>query len=265
MKEIKNVEVLITTMNLRDPYSLLSKMNIQNNALIGNQTDYDKVEKILYNHNPIKIYSFNEKGVGLNRNNLLMRSNADYCLFGDDDLEYVAGYDELVVKEFKRHPDADLLIFNLSEKDGHRYTISKEFKVNYLNFMRFGAARIAINRKKIALNGVLFNTCFGGGTPHNNGEDTLFLSDCLKKKLTIYAVPKTIARLTDERESTWFCGYNDKYFKDKGILYYIMSKKYYKFLCIQDLLRHKKLYNYTSFATTYRSMLNAVLEIKQGD
>lgn len=243
MEKIKNVDVLITTMKMNSPIDLIKRMNIDGHTMIGNQTDYNKVETFLFNGHEHQVYSFNEKGVGLNRNNLLMRSNADYCLFGDDDLVYVDDYEELVIREFEKHPDADVLVFNLSEENSKRFQITKEFKVNYFNFMRFGAARIAIRRESIVLNGIFYNLCFGGGTSHNHGEDTLFLSECLNKKLNIYALPLTIASLTETRDSTWFKGYNDKYFMDKGVLYYLISRKYYRFLCLQDAVRHHNTYS----------------------
>ena len=250
MKEINqkrnSVEVLITTVNCNDYIQLLKNMNIQTDAMIGNQTSYDKIDNFNYNSLNISTYAFNERGVGLNRNNLLMRSKADYCLFGDDDLIYVDGYENIVQDYFDKYPDADVIIFNLDEKKKTRFVTKKDFKVNNFNFMRFGAARIAVRRKSILLNGISFNTCFGGGTDHSHGEDTLFLSSCLKQKLKIYAVSKTIAYLPDNRESTWFEGYTDKYFNDKGILYFIMSKRFYKLLCLQDAIRHCKRYGKTT-------------------
>ncbi len=262
MKGIKNfmakqtVEVLITTVNCEDFEKLLKQMNIRTRAMIGNQSSYNEISSIIYRNNKIPIYTFNERGVGLNRNNLLMRSNSDFCLFGDDDLIYVDNYEKIILESFAKYPDADVLIFNLDEETKTRYIIEKDFKVNALNFMRFGAARIAIRRESILLNGILFNTCFGGGTEHSNGEDTLFLSSCLKQRLKVYAVAKTLAYLPDSRESTWFKGYNEKYFKDKGVLYYIMSKKYHKFLCLQDAIRHKKEYKTgKSWVELYKSMV----------
>lgn len=243
MNSEDSVEVLITTMNCNNFEELLKKMNIQTNAMIGNQTSYNEIKLFHYNDKQIKSYSFQEKGVGLNRNNLLMRTTADYCLFGDDDLIYAEGYENIVKEAFCKYPDADVIIFNLEEEVKRRYIIEEDFKVNYLNFMRFGAARIAIKTDSILLNGILFNTCFGGGTDHNNGEDTLFLCECLKHHLKIYAVATMIAYLPEGRESTWFKGYDEKYFEDKGLLYYVISKHFYKFLCFQDSFRHKKLYS----------------------
>ncbi len=250
------VEVLITTMNMASAPELVKKMNIHTDALIGNQTDYNCISDEIIDDHHIKIFSFKERGVGLNRNNLLMRSNADYCLFGDDDLVYVDDYEKILIEQFEKNPNADILIFNLEEENSQRYQITKKFKVNYFNFMRFGAARIAIRRRAVSMNAIYFNQNFGGGCQYSHGEDTLFLSECLKKKLTIYAVPVTIAKLTDERESTWFKGYDDKYFKDKATLYYIMLKKYYKLLCLQDSIRHKKLYgNELSCREIYKKMI----------
>ena len=35
--------------------------------------------------------------------------------------------------------------------------------------------------------------------------------------MNIYAVPKSLARLVEKRKSTWFVGFNEKYFFDAGI------------------------------------------------
>lgn len=95
--------------------------------------------------------------------------------------------------------------------------------------MRFGAARIAFRRKSITKNGITFNLHFGGGTEYSAGEDTLFLHDCLRKGLKIVAVPDSIATLLENRESTWFKGYTDKYFLDRGALFAAISKKWLPF------------------------------------
>lgn len=247
MKETK-VEVLVTTMNCRNIPQLLQQMHVKN-AIVGNQTD----KNLIYEVDGTTVYDFQEKGVGLNRNNLWMRTEADYVLFGDDDLIYVDDYEEKVKKAFQKYPDADVIVFNLEENKKERYIIQKDFRVKYHNFMRFGAARIAVKTSSLRLHGILFNTSFGGGTPHSNGEDTLFLHACLKAHLKIVAVNETIAKLTEMRESTWFKGFNKKYLYDKGILYYVMSPRWYWFLNLQDALRHHQHYG-TSFSSALKEM-----------
>ncbi len=49
------------------------------------------------------------------------------------------------------------------------------------------------------------------------GEDTLFLKELIEKGLKLYKSPIRIASV-DMSDSTWFKGYNEKYFKDKGHL-----------------------------------------------
>lgn len=248
MKETKNVEVLVTTMHCRDVSALLKRMHVKN-AVVGNQTD----KNLIYEVDGTRVYDFQEKGVGLNRNNLWMRTDADYVLFGDDDLVYVDDYETKVKDAFAKYPDADVIVFNLEESKKERYVIASDFRVKWHNFMRFGAARIAVKTASLRLHGILFNTSFGGGTPHSNGEDTLFLADCLKAKLHVHAVSETIAKLTEVRASTWFQGFNKKYLYDKGVLYYVMSPKWHWFLCLQDALRHHQSYG-TSFSSCYKEM-----------
>ena len=54
------------------------------------------------------------------------------------------------------------------------------------------------------------------------GEENIFLFDCLKSGLKIYYEPQVIAKL-HMNESTWFSGYNKKYFLDRGAV----SRKLY--------------------------------------
>src|SRR5690554_4377223 len=106
------IEVLITTINFTKK-KLLEQMNIQTDAIVGNQTNYNDVEEFNFNDNRIKVYSFNERGVGLNRNNLLMRTDADIAIIADDDLRYIDGYEDIVIKMFEKHVHADVILFNL--------------------------------------------------------------------------------------------------------------------------------------------------------
>ena len=233
-------------MNQRD-HSLLDKMHIKSDAIIGNQCDFNLVENFDYKGYNVKFLNFAEKGVGLNRNNALMRATGDICLFADDDMIYVDNYVEIVRAAFQRRPDADVIAFNLKESRITRHVVNKSYKVGCFNYLRFGTARIAVRLKSVREKGIYFNQCFGGGTEHCHGEDSIFLTDCLKKGLKMYAEPDYIAELTEERDSTWNKGYTDKYFRDQGALYRMISPKCWKLLCIQDAFRHKKKYGRTFF------------------
>lgn len=237
-----SVQVLLATMKQKN-FDFLPDLNIQSDILIGNQADFNEVSETTYQGHQAKMYSFAERGVGLNRNNTLMRATADYCLIADDDMVYVDNYPELVEKAFAALPDADVIIFNLHEKNTVRYVNKSTYRVRLHNFMRFGAARLAIKTESIHLAGIHFNLCFGGGTEHSNGEDTIFLHDCLRSGLKIYAVPEYIATLREDSESTWFTGYTDKYLRDKGLVYSIMFRRLRPVMAVLDALKYGKRYN----------------------
>ena len=235
------VQVLVATMDQSD-FNLLEKMNIKSDVIVGNQCSRNSIEEFVWNNHKVKYLNFAERGVGLNRNNCLMRADADICLFADDDIVYSDDYVEKVIKSFKEHPNADVIIFNLIEQKTSRYIIKKTEKVGYLNYLRYGTARIAVKLKSIREKGIGFNLCFGGGTEHCHGEDNLFLTDCLKKGLKVFAVPEAIAELTNARPSTWNSGYDEKYLCDQGYLFRAISKRWWILLCFQDALRRHKSY-----------------------
>lgn len=247
------IQVLVATMNQKD-HSLLKKININSDAIVGNQCEFNSIEKFKYNNHDVIYLNFNEKGVGLNRNNTLMRATGDICLFADDDMVYENDYVEKIEKAYLENPNADVIIFNLIEKKPKRYIIRKKTRINYLNYLRYGTARISFKLKSIRENAIYFNQCFGGGTEHCHGEDNLFLTACLKNKLKVYAVPIYIATLTEERESSWNNGYDKKYLKDQGKLYRAISKKWWRMLCLQDAIRHSKLYK-KSIKNVYFTMI----------
>ena len=255
------IEVLVAAMNQTD-HSLIERMNISSDAIIGNQCNINSIEKFIVNGKEIMYLNFAEKGVGLNRNNVLMRAKGDICLFADDDMKYVENYESLVLKQFEMHPDADVIIFNIKEKKINRYINKKVYNVGWHNFMRFGAVRIAFRRLPVYLNGISFNLMFGGGAKYSHGEDTLFLASCLRGGLKIIAVPEYIAELEENRSSTWFQGYTEQFLKDKGILFYYISKRYYRLLCLQYAIRHRKKHmNTGNWLKVHKKMLEGVKEL----
>lgn len=249
-----NIQVLIATMHQpKGDYSLLEKMNIRSDAIVCNQCDRNEIEEFEWNGHRIKWLSFAERGVGLNRNNALMRADGDICLFADDDMRYCDDYVQVIEKGFEEQPDADVLVFNLTEKEVTRKIIQKTGRVRLWNFLRYGTARVAVRTEAVRRNGIYFNQCFGGGTEHCHGEDNLFLSACLQKGLKIYAVPAFIAELTEERPSSWNVGYDEKYLHDQGVLYRTMARRSWKLLCLQDALRRRRTYR-RGWTESYRIM-----------
>ncbi|WP_338655181.1 hypothetical protein V6B14_03480 [Sporosarcina psychrophila] len=256
------VQTLISAMHQNDE-KILSRMNIQTDSILINQSDRFNEKNLLFNGNKINILSFKERGVGLSRNNALMRSNREICIFADEDLSYVDGYEDIILKEFADNPKADLILFNVPSTNEERptYLIPKKSRVRWYNSQRYGAVKIAVKTAKIKQANIYFSLLFGGGAKYSAGEDSLFISDCLKKGLKIYANPEIIGYV-NQVESSWFEGYTEKYFFDKGAFFATISKRWSWFLCLQFSLRHRNLYSENkSIIEAFKLMLAGTKEI----
>ena len=222
-----NIQVLVAAMHQED-HSLLSKMNIQSDVIVGNQCERNSIEKFDYNGHEAVYLNFAERGVGLNRNNTLFRASGEICLFADDDMIYVDNYVEIIKDAFNRYPRADALIFNINTVGGdqQRRQNAKAKRIGTYNSLNYGTARIAVKKSSIQKSRICFSQLFGGGTMYSSGEDSLIIRDMLKNGFRIYAIPETIATV-DQSTSTWFSGYHEKFFHDKGALMRAMFPKLY--------------------------------------
>ena len=212
------LQVLIATMHQTD-HSLLEKMNIQSDAIVVNQCDRNEIERFTYKGHNILWMSLNECGIGLSRNTAFMRSTADIILFADEDVSYLDNYPQMVVSAFEKNPKADILLVDLEAVGDVNYP-GKAYlhhQVKWYNAMHYGAVHFACRRERLFQKGLSYNLLFGGGTKYSCGEDNIFLSDALKCGLKVWTVPGYIGTVT-HGESTWFQGYTDKYFFDKGVL-----------------------------------------------
>ncbi len=234
------LEVLLATMNQTDD-SVLSDMRVSSDVIVCNQnksnTGYRQYIKDGYN---VRWYDFQEKGVGLNRNNSLLRATADICLLADDDVLFDEHYERTVLNAFECNPKADVILFNIASASGEkRYKGSKVKKINLHNCGKYGAVRIAFRRMSVIKNAISFNQLFGGGCMFTAGEDTMFLRACLRSGLRMIAVPDCILQLTDIRPSTWFEGYNQKFFEDFGSSFYCHYGCLAEFMTFIQLIRRR--------------------------
>lgn len=211
-------EVLISAL-LADPKALSEQMHLNSPAVLVNQCDKDGKEELSVNGFQVTVISQTGRGVGLSRNTALENAGEDYVLFSDDDIVYDAGYAEKIEKAFEENRDADLLLFNVRVCEERRtYWTDSKKKIGRMNCGRYPAYSIAAKRESLIRAGVKYSLLFGGGARFSNGEDSLFLTDCLRSGLKIYAVPVEIGEET-YRESTWFHGFNEKFFYDRGVLF----------------------------------------------
>lgn len=261
----KSLEVVVSTVE-NDGYSLYKNMNITSDLVVINQTNYTS-EKIIQDKSKVRIYNYNERGVGKSRNKGLMNCNADICLIADDDMKYVENYEQIVIQAFQELPDADIIIFdivlqNINKEITRLRPIKKIKKVHSFNSMRYGACRMAIKSSSQKKKNVWFSLLLGGGAMYSSGEDSLFLRECFKKKMTVYTYPKVIAYV-DESNSSWYTGVNDKYLKDRGAFLALAFPKICYLLAIYYSIRISKLPSVNKgIRELYYLMKTGIKEIK---
>ena len=232
------LELLVSAMN-EEPLALASKMQIGSDAVIVSQGDHYDYQELVYQGNTLRFFAMKERGVGLSRNTVLMRARADIGLFADEDIVYVPGYKDMVLRAVEEHPEADMLLFNVQAMPGREtYHISEFGRVRRYNCGRYSTYSCAVRMEAVIRRNITFSLLFGGGARYSNGEDSLFIQECIQKGMKVYKVPVEIGR-ERVRESTWFTGYNRKFFFDRGVLYRYMYKRMAKPLALRFLLAHK--------------------------
>lgn len=256
------LQVLVAAVN-QEVKELAQKMNLESDALIVNQCgDFDYCE-YFHKDRLIRCFSMAERGVGLSRNTALMRAEGEICLFSDEDIVFDSGYEKLVLSEFEKNADADVIMFNFRVDASRRtYYNTKPGRIRWYNYGRYPTYAAAARTEALRAKNISFSLLFGGGARYSNGEDSLFLHDCLKKGLHLYAAA---VELGEEvyRESTWFQGYHDKFFKDRGVLYHHLYGKMAGVFSLRFLIAHRgEMLKERGILEAYRLMKQGIVEGK---
>ena len=257
-----SVQLLVAAMHAQ-PKELADAMNIQSDAIVVNQCDTYEYSELERNGKTIRFFSMSERGVGLSRNHALLRADHEISLFSDEDIRYVDGYEKLVEDAFKQYPQADMLLFYVKAAPGREtYTIEKPGRVRWFNCGRYPTYSFGVRTSAVHARNITFSLLFGGGAKYSCGEDSLFVKECIKKGMRVYKVPVTIGHEI-ERESTWFKGYNKKFFFDRGVLYHFLYGKLRKPMALRFLLAHKgEMCKEVSVKQAYRFMKDGMKEAK---
>lgn len=211
-------EILCVTMHQND-FSKIEQMNIHSDVVFANQADKTRFDELEFDGHCARMITTDTRGVGINRNLALTYAKGEICLFADDDVVYDDDMEQRVLAEFDAHPDADIIIFHLdtdSERKQIKYSQTK--KCGRLSRMPWGACRAAFRLSSVKKSNLWFTTLFGGGCIFPSGEDSMWLTDAKKKGFTFYVSKETIGKVSFG-ESTWFTGYDEKFFYGKGAFY----------------------------------------------
>ncbi len=252
-----NLQVLVATMGQID-CSLLDKMNIQTDAVVINQCDKECKQEFEHNGHNIIWIDTTERGLSKSRNMAINEATAEICLIADEDEILKDNYFDEIIKAFDCYQSAAIIRFQIKgiEKKFKDYPSNTQ-KLGYLKSMRASSVELAFKREKIIGKGIRFDELIGAGTEFLMGEENTFLFHCLGKRLELYYFPTVIADL-HIGSSTWFTGYDDRYFIGRGAAFTAMSKRLSIILILQFALRHRDL------CVNNMSICQAIKYMKQG-
>lgn len=109
-----------------------------------------------------------------------------------------------------------MILFDMEvPQDRATYHIDTYGRVRWYNCGRYPTYSFAARTEKLHEANVTFSLLFGGGARYSNGEDSLFLAECIRKGLKVYKAPVTIGK-ENGRPSTWFHGYNENFSMTEG-------------------------------------------------
>lgn len=232
------LQVLLSAMHLADE-NYIDSLNICSDSVVINQCDREC--KKLSSHTcidgaqkEVTYIETTERGLSKSRNMAISNATADICILCDNDVEYVKGYEQMILDEFEAREDADIIVFYIKRPERLAPNYDAPRKMDYLSVLKIFSPEIAFRRKSVE--DVAFMEMFGAGAKYPMGEENIFLYDCLKKKKKIYYVPVKIAELRQE-ESTWFFGYGKDFFIARGANYAAMSRLFSHVLIWQFALR----------------------------
>lgn len=233
------LDILVSCMYQKD-MSIIEKSAIKGNAVIINQCDCEGYSECQTAFGKAKMYSVKERGLTKSRNMAISKSCGDICLLCDDDEVFEEDYEEKILDVYEKNPQADVVIFNMSNRPHSLGETQKQLK--FPEIMKVSSWQISFRKKSLEEKNVRFDELLGAGTGNGAEEELKFLSDCLKNGLKIYYVPKNIASVAQE-QSTWFSGFDKRFFENRGATTrYILGFPMAFIYGIYYVIRKRKIY-----------------------
>ena len=249
------VDVLISCMNQTD-FTIIDKSNLsQAHVVVVNQNK--ESNSVLVRNERQKMVNTTTKGLSVSRNMAVGHSDADICLIADDDEIFVNNVCDVVRSAYEKYVDADVIIFKIANFREKFH--GKTRKLKKIDLLKVSSQQISFKRDSIK--NVQFDINLGAGTPNGAGEENKFLLDCKKQGLKILYVPLVIAEVVENSGSTWFDGYNEHYFFNRGrTTRYIYGFAFSLIYAIYFAVIHKKDIQSFSRIKAFRLMVKGILK-----
>lgn len=256
------IEVLVPTYNKTKSQclDLATFLNIKGPCVISNQNGGEILETI----NDLKYIESSTKGIGKNRESLLLNASGDYLILIDDDTPLRGDYTEIVESELKRLNFPDVVYFG-------RISYSKVFtdikfknrKVRFFkNISSIGAPGVVVSRNFLIKNHIHFTDKLGVPNYTYLGEDSFFNYCCFKKSNNLFTSSKQILFLKDN-ESSYFEGYDERYYFSHGYLYKILYGNFAFLYCVRFAIKNNK--GNLCFIKRLKALMNGTSKFSKSD
>lgn len=253
-------ELAIATMHKTEETCLkmIGEMNVHCDCLIINQCDRESYEEKCINGQRIRIVYTQERGLSKSRNMALRYSQADVLGIADDDLYYYDGFEKIILDYYNVNSQADIVLFNMD--DIYKTFSDKSRRCSFWELTGYKSVQTTVKITSVKDSKVSFNEYFGTGSEHvQSGEENIFLADCYKKGLQIYYCGKKIVK-RELTESGWFKGWTEDFIKDRGAIYYAVSRIFFLLYILRFALKNYRQYKPLSVFKALKLMLKGKKE-----
>ena len=218
------LQILITTVskNHDEMLALYKQNKICGNAIIRSQCGASSTRETTIDGFKVVTIEAEDIGVSRNRNMLMREATAKFIIFLDDDFTLSPNFShnfETISSTY----ESDVFFVNRVEDSKNRKPwFKKARRIKHLNnkILSHGANNFIFKRNKLIQSGITFNERIGPGNYIYGGEDTIFLNNIKKnRRFIFYSAGQLISMENKNDKSTWFTGYDERYFFVKGFIY----------------------------------------------
>ena len=211
-REVMKLEVLMSCMGQTD-VTLVRRAGLCGDVLMISQGGTCGQWEFPTPHGTTRLFAVPGKGLTVSRNLAIAQAKGDVCLLCDDDEQFVPNYESLILNAYAQNPDADLIIFKMTNYPARFPDAPRWLKG--VDLMRVASWQISFNRQRLLSSGVRFDELLGAGSGNGAEEELKFLTDCRRAGLRILYLPIEIAAVA-QCASTWFHGFDATFFENRG-------------------------------------------------
>lgn len=259
-----NITYLVTTIHksLEQIILMVKNNNLKGKVIVGCQKS-EKEYVDTYNDGSLslQVYFQTTTGTSVNRNYLLKKVDTEYCFFFDDDIKLLDGDIDIINRAIEKLEKFDLVFFDYKYEDSSRKKVkwTLKRKLHWIKMRSYGTNSVLYNVSFILNNNFSFNENIGPGRYISSGEDGQFLIQATKKSNYAFSHKEEIIQISYEEGSTWFTGYEERFFVNIGFSYGMTYGIFAVPLIIYTIIKHRKEYlANSSFFNAYKSALKGL-------